>query len=191
MKTRGRDELLVAAVRASAGDVLAYLERRVGRDEAEDLLSETMVVAWRRIADLPSEPERARMWLFGIARTTLLNQARASGRRQSLAERIRTQPKQLADPSADDGLEVRDAISRLAPELAEIVRLVHWERLALVEVAQLLRISDSTVRSRYARAKALLRTALQPGADSGVIDDSGHRFTNSAAGERRGTPNPA
>ncbi|KAG4069924.1 hypothetical protein HA402_006772 [Bradysia odoriphaga] len=32
-----------------------------------------MVVAWRRVRELPHDEERARMWLFGIARGTLLN----------------------------------------------------------------------------------------------------------------------
>jgi len=66
----------------------------------------------------------------------------------------------VAAPPADHGLEVRDAIARLDPELAELVRLVHWDGFSLGEVAALEGIPASTVRSRYAHAKRELAVAL-------------------------------
>ena len=156
-----RDDGVTRALAASSADLLAYLQRRVGADDAPDLLGETMVVAWRRVSDLPDDPERARMWLFGIARTTLLNHARGERRRWALADRIRTDTTtDAAAPAADEGADVRDAIARLDPDAAELVRLVHWERLTLVEAATVLGIPDSTARGRYARAKEELRAAL-------------------------------
>lgn len=158
---KARDEALTGAVRASAGDLLAYLERRVGPDDAPDLLGETMVVAWRRVRELPPDAERARMWLFGVARGTLLNHARGARRRWALADRIRLQVRETPSaPPADEGSEVRDAIDRLEPELAELVRLVHWERLSLADAAELIGIPASTARGRYQRAKEQLRAAL-------------------------------
>lgn len=151
---------LTAALGAASADLLAYLQRRVGHDDAPDLLGETMVIAWRRVADLPDDPERARMWLFGIARGTLQNHARGERRRWALADRIRVTATDAAAPPADEGVEVRDAIARLDPDDAELVRLVHWERMTLVQAAELLGIPDSTARTRYARVKDRLRTAL-------------------------------
>lgn len=157
----GDDRRLTAALAAASIDLLAYLQRRVGPDDAPDLLGETMVVAWRRLRDLPDDDERARMWLFGIARGTLLNHARGERRRWALADRIRLQTRSEASaPASDDGAEVRDAIARLDPDLAELVRLVHWERFTLVEAAEVLGIPPSTARGRYARAKDDLRVAL-------------------------------
>ena len=159
--TKAAAARLTGALREASADLLAYLQRRVGMDDAPDLLGETMVVAWRRIADLPSDDERARMWLFGIARGTLLNHARGERRRWALADRIRGDraPDAVAPPS-DHGAEVRDAIDRLDPDLGELIRLVHWERLSLVDAAELLGIPASTARGRYQRAKEDLRTAL-------------------------------
>lgn len=159
--TRHDDARLTAALSAASADLLAYLQRRVGVDDAPDLLGETMVVAWRRVSDLPADPERARMWLFGIARGTLLNHARGQRRRWALADRIRGHAgTDAVTPAADDGAEVRDAIARLEPDLAELVRLVHWERLSIADAAEMLRMPASTARSRYARAKEELRAAL-------------------------------
>lgn len=160
-----RERDMTRALQASASDLLAYLSRRVGTDDAADLLGEAMVIAWRRSADLPDDPERARMWLFGVARGTLANHARGQRRRWALADRLRLQVREApSSPAADDGIEVRDAIARLDPDLAEIVRLVHWEKLSLAQVGELLGIPSSTARGRYARARELLRAALAVGA---------------------------
>ena len=159
--TRPEVTRLTAALSEASADLLAYLQRRAGIDDAPDLLGETMVVAWRRIADLPEDPERARMWLFGIARGTLLNHARGERRRWALADRIRGhRASEAVVPASDDGAEVRDAIDRLGPDLGELVRLVHWERLSLADAAELLGIPASTARGRYQRAKEELRVAL-------------------------------
>jgi RNA polymerase sigma-70 factor (ECF subfamily) len=157
----GDGSRLTAALERSAPDLLAYLQRRVGLDDAPDLLGEAIVVAWRRVRELPAHPERARMWLFGIARGTLLNHARGERRRWALADRIRAEATTDASaPAADEGAEVRDAIARLEPDLAELVRLIHWERLPIADAAELLGIPASTARGRYAKAKEALRTAL-------------------------------
>ncbi len=155
------DARLTAALGEASADLLAYLQRRVGLDDAPDLLGETMVVAWRRVRELPVEPERARMWLFGIARGTVLNHARGERRRWALADRIRLDASQrTASPAADEGADVRDAIARLEPDLAELVRLVHWERFTIAEAAEVLGVAASTARGRYAKAKDALRAAL-------------------------------
>lgn len=152
---------LTAAVEANASDLLSYVSRRVGPDDAPDLLGETMVVAWRRVRELPVDAERARMWLFGIARGTLLNHARGQRRRWALVDRIRGDAAEdRSGPAADAGTEVRDAITRLDPDRAEIVRLVHWDGFSLTEAAELLGIPASTARGRYQRAKEELRAAL-------------------------------
>lgn len=158
------DVRLVGAFEATASSLLAYLERRVGADDAPDLLGETMVVAWRRVRDLPQEPEQARMWLFGVARRTVLNHARGARRRWTLVDRIRASPSDRHAPAADEGAEVRDAIERLEPDLAELIRLVHWDRFSLVDAAAHLGIPASTARGRYQRAKVELRAALSIGA---------------------------
>ena len=154
------DARLVTAFEASAAALLAYLERRVGVDDAPDLLGEAMVVAWRRVKVLPHEPEAARMWLFGVARGTVLNHARGVRRRWALVDRIRIAPEPRHAPAADSGADVRDAIARLDPDLAELIRLVHWDGFSLADAAAHLGIPASTARGRYQRAKTDLRAAL-------------------------------
>lgn len=153
---------IVTALDANAGDLLRYLERRIGLDDAPDLLTEALAIAWRREKDLSTDPEQARMWLFGIAKGVLANAERGKVRRQKLADRLRVISGRTvtSSPAADSGLAVRDAISRLPSDLAEVVRLVHWEGFSLAEIATLEAVAPSTVRSRYARAKRELREML-------------------------------
>jgi len=159
-----RKRALRSALEASSVNLLSYLSRRTDSDEAPDLLGETFVVAWRRLDDLPEEPEQARMWLFGIARGVLLNHARGVHRRWALADRLRGHAAltPATAPPADEHLEVRDAISRLEPDMAELVRLVHWDGFSITDAAQVMGIPASTARGRYQRAKELLRLALDP-----------------------------
>lgn len=148
------------ALEASASDLLAYLERRIGRQDAPDVLSELMVVALRRASAVPVRPLEARMWLFGIARNLVLNVERADRRNLRLVSRLRSLPDGSAAPASDDGADVRDAVHRLGTDTAELVRLVHWEGFSIVEAASILEIPASTARGRYQRAKAQLRAEL-------------------------------
>lgn len=110
---------------------------------------------------MPSDPEQARMWLFGVARAVILNYQRGERRRWALAQRVRTSAATSgAEPAADEHMEVRDAIARLEPDLRELVRLVHWDGMTLVEAAQIVGVPASTARGRYQRAKEHLRAAL-------------------------------
>lgn len=153
---------VIDAISAASADLLAYFEYRVGRDDAPDLLAETMTAAWRRADSTPTDPEQARMWMFGIAKLTLANAERSGRRRMRLASKLRALTTRTATtaPAADAGIEVRDALNRIAPDHAELLRLVHWDGLTLVEAAELCGIAASTARSRYQVAKRELRAIL-------------------------------
>jgi RNA polymerase sigma factor (sigma-70 family) len=168
----GADEAsqsLHEAFAANSHDLLAYLERRVDpREDAADLLGDSMLVAWRRIAKLPRDPERARMWLFVIARNTLLNYRRGRRRRLEAVEALRAELSVATYPAETElALDVRRAIDDLPADLAEIVRLVHWDGFSLVDAARLQAIPAATARGRYARARALLSVTL-PTYDSAI-----------------------
>lgn len=155
-------ELLHQALAANSRDLLTYLERRVdSSDDAADLLGETMLIAWRRVGKLPVDALGARMWLFVIARNTLSNYSR--GRRRQLAVTSALKRELLSAVETDKdvlALDVRRAIATLPDELAELVRLVHWDGFSLADSAKLMRIPAATARGRYARARVMLSELL-------------------------------
>ena len=156
------DEAGFRALQRGAGDdLLAYFERRVrNREDAADLLAETLLQAWRRSASAPATAERQRMWLFTIAANVLANQRRGSRRRAALAARLRQHLATVAPPDEDEGREIRDAVLRLHSARRELVMLVHWDGFTIVEAAEILGLNASTARSRYAAAREELKRAL-------------------------------
>ncbi len=154
---------MIDALTANSADLLAYFRRRLGPEDAADALADLMVTAWRREKSMPADPLEARLWLFGIARNVLANAQRGQLRRTRLGARLRSTLGAAGVAAASDrGIEVRDAIARLEPEVAELVRLIHWEGFLIAEAASLLGIPASTARGRYQRAKEQLREALSP-----------------------------
>ncbi|HEX4401752.1 MAG TPA: sigma-70 family RNA polymerase sigma factor [Galbitalea sp.] len=151
----------------NAADLLTYLERRIDpRSGAADVLGDAMVIAWKKAGQLPSEPEQARMWLFVIARNTLLNHRRSLGRQRAAVDRLREIIDQHHPPlsefdRADSQATIRNALASLPSSEQELVRLVNWDGFKLSEVAQLEGIAPSTVRSRYAKALSSLATLLE------------------------------
>ncbi|MGN6251812.1 MAG: sigma-70 family RNA polymerase sigma factor [Marmoricola sp.] len=155
------DATMREALSATSPDLLAYFERRLRcREDAADLLAETLLQAWRRADALPPEAERRRMWLFTIAAHVLANHRRSVGRRTALADRLRDRLSVEATPDAAEQHAVRDAVLRLHDAHRELVMLVHWDGLTLVEAAELLDLNPSTARGRYAAARAALKEAL-------------------------------
>lgn len=145
----------------NAADLLAYFEYRSRGAEAADLLSETMATAWRRIDAMPDDITEARMWLFGIARNVLANAERAAQRRWKLADKLRAHLVTAPPPEDDQRtIEVRDAVSRLAPDLRELVGLIHWDGFSISDAASIIGIPASTARTRYQVARQQLAQSL-------------------------------
>ena len=66
--------------------VAAFALRRVLEPaDAEDIVAETFLVAWRRFGEAPAD---LRPWLFGVARHVLHHHYRASQRRDALSARL-------------------------------------------------------------------------------------------------------
>jgi RNA polymerase sigma-70 factor (ECF subfamily) len=149
------------ALGETADDLLAYFERRLStRDDAADLLAETMLQAWRRSDAMPDQAERRRMWLFTIAANVLANHRRAARRRVALADRLRQHLATSTAPDHADASAVRDAVLRLHAAQRELVMLIHWDGFTIVAAAEILGLNPSTARNRYAAARDELRRAL-------------------------------
>lgn len=153
---------LESVLHDTAPRLLAYFVHRVDiAEDAADLVSETVIAALKSARRAPSEPEAARMWLFGIARNTLRHHRRTSARRDALtrrlAEALRDSPTEV-----EDAHDVKTAIAALPAPLAELIRLVHWDGFSIEQAARHTGVNASTARSRHARAKELLRHRLQP-----------------------------
>jgi len=163
----GDDRLdLPGLIDESKRALFAYFARRViSTDDAADLTSEVLLTMWRKVDAMPSGPAEARMWAFGIARNVLANHRRGLLRRRKLRERLTGEALVSSDsrPVRDD---VWEALSTLPDTDREIIQLVHWDGFSLADTAKILGKKPGTIRSRYSRARATLRSYLTLETDS-------------------------
>lgn len=159
MTRTGLEPVLAAAAPA----LLGYFMRRAEiAEDAADLVNETLIAAWKASTRAPADPHSARMWLFGVARNILLHHDRSQRRRDALVARLAQAITVARIPDQDAALDVRAAVAALPDDLAELIRLVHWDGFSLNDAAEHLEIPASTARGRHARAKELLRERLEP-----------------------------
>lgn len=164
MGDRNRHEKFEALYAANVKDLLSYaLRRSANTHDAVETLSETMVVAWRRIDDVPEGIE-ARLWLFGVMRNVMNNSRRSSRRQKRLIEKVSS----LLESDLQDETRRPDsrtsrvhvALKQLRPIEAEVIRLSVWEELTSSQISTLLQIPPETVRTHLHRGRLKLRSLL-------------------------------
>lgn len=144
--------------------LLAYaLRRGASPADAEEVVAETLLVAWRRRDDLPGEAE-ALPWLYAVARRVLANQRRGRVRRRRL-ERLLGAPPTVADlveeaQLAEEARALVAASRRLSEADQEVLRLAAWEGLSHREIGRSLGCSENAAALRLHRARLRLREAL-------------------------------
>jgi RNA polymerase sigma-70 factor (ECF subfamily) len=142
--------------------VLRYAMARVDQETAKDAVADTLLVAWRRLADVP-EPPRA--WLLGVTRRTLAGQRRSRRRQIRLVERLATMPSGAPRPSAAEDVVSERAVmtgafGRLRASDREVLCLIAWDGLSHDEAAQVLGCSPQAFKVRLHRARERLEKAL-------------------------------
>lgn len=160
---RTRDEVFRHLYADHFTAILGFALRRVDRPEdAADVAADTFLVAWRRLAHVPSG-EDTRPWLYGVARRVLANHRRGDGRRTTLGRRLRSELTTAVPDTSDDVVQRADvtaAMRRLSARDQEVLELHLWEGLEPREIAEVLGVSTVVVRPRLSRARARLRDLL-------------------------------
>jgi RNA polymerase sigma-70 factor (ECF subfamily) len=151
-----------------------FLARRTDPATADDVLAETLLVCWRRRAELPEDPLP---WAYGVARRCLANARRGERRRTRLTARLSvvdppaaTTPGPEAHEAPDPALS--EALARLRPEDAELLRLWAWEQLGAAEIAAVLDITANAASIRLHRARGRLRAELRKTGDGAGHEES-------------------
>ena len=162
--TDAREARFDALYRQHYRRVLAYTLRRAPAETAVDVVAETFVVAWRRLELVPDQPLP---WLLAVARKTLANDRRGARRRQSLLSELAAQHARPAG-TVDDAFPastILDALARLPAEDQELVKLVAWDDLPILDAAKVLGRSAAACRVRLHRARRRLADELARSAE--------------------------
>ena len=133
--------------------------------DAEDLVAQTLEIAWRRIDDVPAAEPLP--WLYAVAHNLWRNQVRRDRRRRDLLARFRASPATAAgqDPASGEPGVLRAALASLSDSDQEVLRLVAWDGLSPADVAVVLGCSPVAARTRLHRARSRLaaRLGVSPG----------------------------
>jgi RNA polymerase sigma-70 factor, ECF subfamily len=158
------DERFNALYKAHYPAVLRYASRRADPDTARDVVADTFLVAWRKLKDIPAEPDQIEPWLYGVARRVLANSDRSRRRMQRLAVRLSHQNPDSRQPDPADAVTERQrlaqALARLSEPDQEALRLIGWEELDLTAAAIAMGCSRSAMAVRLHRARRRLEQVL-------------------------------
>lgn len=155
-------EQLVNQTRA---DLLAYaLRRSATPEDAADVISETYLIAWRKLEKVPAG-DGARLWLFGVAANVLRRGAEHQRSSEALIERLRNEPSNAVqdEPAAHEDQTsrvLRAGLARLPARDREILTLTAWEGLTPKQIAAATGLPTRVVRVRLHRARARLARRL-------------------------------
>lgn len=143
--------------------------------EAEDVLQEAYLLAFRGMQDFRGESSMS-TWLTRI----VINQAIARSRRRNRAEVIQLDGEAAMDEHSEQPeqallrSEARRLIEQKIDKLPDAFRTVFvlraLEEMTVEETAACLDIPEATVRTRYFRARGLLREALSRELDVALED---------------------
>jgi RNA polymerase sigma-70 factor (ECF subfamily) len=153
---QARFEAVYAAHNAA---VRTYVRRRVESQDADDVVADVFVIAWRRLGDVPEDPLP---WLLGVARRVMANRWRGATRAAALRDRMMFEHPRLA-PSMSmtpESSQVLRALSTMRERDRETLLLVAWEGLAPARAAKVLRVSPNTFSARLSRARRRFERAL-------------------------------
>lgn len=150
-----------------ARSVHRYAATRAGESVAEDVMSQTFLIAYEGLQSFDHRWEDARPWLFGIATNLLRRHHRTEARR------LKAFAQAAGRGTYDDGtdrvaerLDAAAATSNLAaamrtlsPQDRECLLLYEWADLTYEGIALATGVPVGTVRSRLNRARRIVRDA--------------------------------
>lgn len=128
--------------------------------DADDVVAEVMLIAWRRLPDVPTDDPVP--WLFAVARNVWRNHQRSARRRERLAERL---PAPVAEPAVEarddaDVAAIVAALDSLSDADRDVLLLVAWDGLTADQLSVALECTPGAARVRLHRARGRLADAL-------------------------------
>ena len=138
-------------------DTLYRVSKTILKNDADcaDAISETIVKAFSKIHTLKQD-HYAKTWLIRI----LMNECYAILRQEKRIVSLEEYSKETTAEERTDYSELYEAISRLPEKVRTCVTLYYMEDFSVREIAGIMNITESAVKNRLARARAILKEEL-------------------------------
>lgn len=161
---QGDHEAFQSLVSAYDRRLFYFLMRFTDRpEEALDVLQEVWITVFRRLRKLRS-PAAFRVWLYQIAHDKVVSLIRQNVREETIRESFSEQ-QQLGSVDTDfvfdNAEQVHRILASLSAEHREVLVLRFLDDLSLEEIAEALRCSLGTVKSRLHYAKQAMKSKIK------------------------------
>lgn len=132
------------------------------RAQAQDVVQETLLRAWRNPQVLMQTEGSARGWLFTVAKRIVIDEWRtARARRERATDTVPERPVPDATDQAIDRHLVAAAMRSLSPDHRAVLHECYFRGSSVAEAAAALGIPPGTVKSRTHYALRALRLSLE------------------------------
>ena len=133
-----------------------------GRDDAEDIINDTLWIVWQRAGDFRNA-SRVSTWIMGIAYRRALKLIT----RAAIHARAMTLESSATEHATADGLEatldrqrMQRALAQLPPEQRLVLEFTYYLDHSCEEIAEIMECPVNTVKTRMFYARRKLRTLL-------------------------------
>lgn len=126
------------------------------KHDAEDVVSETVLAAYETIGKLKN-PEAFKSWIFRIA----INKCNQKIRHYMKRETTLTEEMESVSSNVNLSMDIEEALLSISLEERQIVVLHTLWGYKGEEIAEMMGLKHSTVRSKYSRALEKLKQKLQ------------------------------
>ena len=144
--------------------ILMGLAVRIVRErrDAEDLLHDVFLEAWRSAKNFDPKRGRVRTWLAIRMRSRALDLVKSARVSRNAGDAGLDVMVDDAPTSSPDHSSVRSALGELGPDQRRVLELAYFEGLSCTEIAARIAIPVGTVKSRLAAGLDRLRSQLGP-----------------------------
>lgn len=140
-----------------ATELTRYATVLVGPDDAPDIVTDAVLGAFAS----PSwtQVDNPRAYLFRAVLNRSRSHHRSSSRRRAREQRVAAMTPETSESPALS-VDAHRALSALTAQQRAVVYLTYWDDQSPIQIAQLLDVSEGTVRKQLARARTHLRRIL-------------------------------
>jgi RNA polymerase sigma-70 factor (ECF subfamily) len=147
----GDRDAFARLIREMQNELYGMARTLLSKDEdCADAIQEAILKAYRGVPKL-REPAYFRTWLLRI----LIHECQQIYRKQKRTTLTDNLPERAAQ-SAESDLDLRQAVERLEEPLRLLVKLHYFADLPLAQIAEMMDVSEGTLKSRLYRARRYL-----------------------------------
>lgn len=152
------DRSNTAVYEAHAAELVRFATGLVGVDDAPDVVAEAFLRVTRSPVWTEARDRRV-LWLRAVVFESR-SMVRSSVRRRERERRVAVPAMAESDDRQGNDRVIADALDQLPVQQRAVVVLTYWMDMTPASIAELLEVSEGSIRKQLARARSRMKEAL-------------------------------